>query len=449
MFARTRLPVSRLRMPGGGRLPVRMVAGSVQTDGGGVDDAPTTNQKYVRQGASGTASGNDWTNAYTTLPATLERDTTYWIADGTYGGYTFDDAASGPLVIRVKKATASLHGIETGWSAGYGDGVATFTGQFVFTTANWIIDGSFGGGPDSWSAGHGIKITDTTEGPGYNYAVVSIGYSGNPGNIKLRHLELVGPGSETVTDAIAWVDNATGTLLVSHCWMHDTGRCHLFQRSCAADFTFEYNHFDTLFAGSTIHGEVMSTGQGGVGNGTLRHNLFTDVQSTGGLMWDNESDRTKQLKVHGNVFYRPSGRTWAGPNGCIGGWTGTGSPPEDCYNMRIYNNTFIDVNIRCFTDFMNRSGDNEVINNLFYNCQSPSYADIQTNNYNHYIASGGDHGELNGTSATSGDPFVNYVNMNFRLTGNTTAGSNLGATYNADMYGNTRTTWTRGAVEYV
>ena len=40
---------------------------------------------YVRAGATGSADGTDWTNAFTDLPATLTRGDTYFVADGTYG----------------------------------------------------------------------------------------------------------------------------------------------------------------------------------------------------------------------------------------------------------------------------------------------------------------------------------------------------------------------------
>ena len=61
--------------------------------------------RYVRQGATGSPNGIDWTNAYTALPATLTRGDTYYIADGTYSSYTFDDAISGTTYITIKGIT--------------------------------------------------------------------------------------------------------------------------------------------------------------------------------------------------------------------------------------------------------------------------------------------------------------------------------------------------------
>ncbi|HPN54805.1 MAG TPA: hypothetical protein PLB52_02625, partial [Candidatus Moranbacteria bacterium] len=76
---------------------------------------------YVRADATGSNNGSDWTNAYTALPATLDRGTngsTYYIADGNYEGYLFDSttaAVDGTKIITIKKATASVHGSEIGW----------------------------------------------------------------------------------------------------------------------------------------------------------------------------------------------------------------------------------------------------------------------------------------------------------------------------------------------
>src|SRR5262245_4189942 len=72
--------------------------------------------RFVRAGASGAANGSDWTNAYPSLPATLTRGDTYYVAAGTYSGYRFSTPASGTTLITIKKATVADHGTNTGWS---------------------------------------------------------------------------------------------------------------------------------------------------------------------------------------------------------------------------------------------------------------------------------------------------------------------------------------------
>src|SRR5687768_5374451 len=116
----------------------------------------------VRADASGTGSGADWNNAFRTLPATLVRGATYYVADGSYPGYTCDDRESGLVPITIKKAIGGQHGPDLGWQAAYGDGQATW-GTITIMTDNWVIDGLVGGGPGSWTSGHGFKINGSVQ----------------------------------------------------------------------------------------------------------------------------------------------------------------------------------------------------------------------------------------------------------------------------------------------
>ncbi|MGZ3742990.1 MAG: hypothetical protein ACXWRA_03935, partial [Pseudobdellovibrionaceae bacterium] len=160
----------------------------------------------------------------------------------------------------------------------------------------------------------------------------------------------------------------------------------------------------------------------------------------GGLMWDNSKNHAAQLRVYGNVFYQaPTSTidTWNNTaNGLIGGWTGANG--EDMYNMRIYNNTFYNTTGRIFTNFVLRSGDNVVENNIFYNSETPQYDDIQTHDYNHYINSGGAQSEAYGTIAASGDPVVDSIALDFRLKADTAMGLSLPSPYNMDPLGTVR-----------
>ena len=70
--------------------------------------------------------GDDWANAYTSLPADLTRGHTYYIATGTYGSYIFDDPKVSNQYITIKKATVTDHGTPVGWDNSYGDRQAVF-----------------------------------------------------------------------------------------------------------------------------------------------------------------------------------------------------------------------------------------------------------------------------------------------------------------------------------
>jgi hypothetical protein len=408
---------------------------------------------YVRQGATGSANGNDWTNAYTSLPSTLVRGDTYYIAGGSYPGKTFNTANSGTNVITIKKAIESDHGTATGWQSSYGTGQAAFTGMFEFTTSYWIIDGQTGGGVGSWDSNFGFKITEK----GDANAIVRIGYTNSGiGNITIKHMDFQGKGSVSNTggynsnDGMGLYTNVHD-VTVSYAWMHGIGRCPFFFGDNVSNTVIEYLYVQSYFASDPVHSEIMSSGAGSntVGDTTFRYNLVTDIQGTGGLMFDNESSSSSHLWVYGNVFYKPAGASWGGTNGVIGGWTGNNG--EGMHNVIVNNNTFININIESLSSFPNKFSGSSATNNIFYNCASPNFAKFPTHDYNYFINSGGTHSEAHGTSATSGDPFVNYAGLDFRLKANTNSGSSLPSPYNIDPLGTVRGvngTYDRGAYQF-
>jgi len=111
---------------------------------------------YVRSNAAGgNNDGSDWNNAFDTLPDVLVRGATYYLADGTYESYIFDDAEVGTQYITIKKAIESDHGTDVGWQASYGDGQALFD-KLIFSTSYWVFDGQKR--DDDWESEYGFKI---------------------------------------------------------------------------------------------------------------------------------------------------------------------------------------------------------------------------------------------------------------------------------------------------
>ena len=411
---------------------------------------------YVRAGALGSANGNDWSNAFTMLPPTLTRGDTYYIADGSYGGYIFDDAVSGTLVTTVQKATTTNHGTDTGWDSTYGDGQAIFTSQLEFLSSYWMVDGVTGGGPQNlWSNSFGFRINEAGDGT----ALIKVGNpSYFPGgaktasNVTLRHVEMYGKGSVSThggsnsNDGIAVYSGANVTL--SYFLMNGIGRAPM--SIADANFIAEYGWVQSYYASVEVHSELMAiwSFSGTVGDTTLRYCLITDIQGTGGVMWDNSANTSAQLYVYGNIFYKPSGATWGQANGVIGGWTGNGAK---FHNARVYNNTFINVDQPTLSMFPIIFSGNIAYNNFWYNSTPPEFGKFATHDYNHFVNSGDTQLEPNGTSATSGDPFIDYPNLNFALKTATTAGKSLPSPFSLSPMGTIRGadgTWDRGAFEF-
>ena len=109
---------------------------------------------YVRAGANGNGSGSDWANAYSSVPNSLVRGDTYYVAGGSYGSLTLSD--SGTSMITLLHPTASGHGTDTGWNAAY-EGEAIWT-NIELSASDYTIDGVTGGGPGSWNSGFGFAV---------------------------------------------------------------------------------------------------------------------------------------------------------------------------------------------------------------------------------------------------------------------------------------------------
>jgi hypothetical protein len=290
---------------------------------------------------------------------------------------------------------------------------------------------------------------------------LAIGYCAKVDNVTVKHVEFQGAGVNGYNDGIGVYPNACGgwgytpsNFTFSYLWMHGIGRCPFFYADGVSNSVIEYAFVESYGYSAAVHHEVLSTGGGSnrTGDTTFRNSLVIDIQGTGGLIWDNAGTPTSHLYVYGNVFYRPASATWSQQNGVIGGWTGANG--EQVRGMRIYNNTFINIpsTTPLITPQPKVFSDNIFENNLIYNSAPISFGIITLHDYNHYInGGGGAYSEANGTSAASGDPFVDYVNLDFRLKAATAAGTSNSAPSAVDPTGIARGAdgvWDRGAFEF-
>ena len=272
---------------------------------------------YIRDGASGIADGSDWTDAWDDLPATLTRGDTYYIADGSYNSYTFDDAESGATYIYIKKAIVADHGTGVGWNDNYGDGVAEFAASknmWVLNTGYWDIDGQVGSG----ISGHGFKL-DVTSNPDWGGAIDI----NDTDHIVIAHVEVSGYGEGANDDAVDVGGGGSDYLTFSYCYFHDQGRAP-FIFSYSDYVTIEYGYFARNEATGEQHSEGVSSSDGT--NFTIRYNIWEDIEGTGVILMNGS-----YLWVYGNVFFRtPSGGTIS--NGIVAKWSA--SPLDHVY---VYN----------------------------------------------------------------------------------------------------------------
>lgn len=414
-------------------------AATLSVDGGEVDDAPTTYQKYVRAGASGSGSGDDWTNAYTALPATLVRDTTYWVADGSYAAYTFDDALDGTKVIRVKKASAGLHGTDTGWSSGYGDGQADF-GTMTFTRGRYIIDGSYRNEADWFDgAAYGFKVgTANSEKQfiftfsGVSPSNISVGYTYSVG----YSVSVPGIGAYSIDTYQSFEGTCTG-LRFHHQYVEGGNNIWFLRNTSGA--IVEYCANDGAWSNANNHGEIVNL-YFDADDCTVRFCIFKDAyignNGTALIAWNQGTG----LKVYGNLFWN-----FECGDGVVGFDGGTGSNAVFAYN------TIVDGPTSNSSIFSSSGGSGNVVrNNLWINCNNPgaSAGSGSTVTHNGYSQGSGSGSNTQVSIATS--IFVNYAAGDFRLASNTTAGVALGSPYDdTDLAGNARTSPSRGAYEYV
>ena len=319
--------------------------------------ACSTRSLYVLPGGSGARNGTDWANAISGLPGTLERDTVYWLGAGGYGAYTFDDAASGSTGITIRKATADMHGTETGWSAGLGDGAAAF-GPLSFAAGRYTMDGGEPGG-----------IVVTYSGP-MGGSSSAVGVDGD--NVVLRNMDVDGgvalSGGVQTAGACSVVRVGGDNTVVDRSDLHD-----------AADDGIEIqNAHGTKVFHSKIHalpacgtdGECSGPCFNGHSDGIeiingdnteIKGNMVYDILSTAAMIvgdGGNPGATTSNLDVQNNIFYTPAtgltvqlwnvdglefhnnvvwGRTQGDRYG--GMWFGS-----DMFDVYAYNNIFVNIN---------------------------------------------------------------------------------------------------------
>ena len=400
---------------------------------------------YVRAGATGAANGIDWNNAYPTLPSTLARGATYYIADGNYNGYVFDDAVSGTQLITIKKATVADHGTATGWNDTFGDGQATWTGSWRFLTNYWLVDGQVGGGPSDWEGitnPLGFRLLGTCVNIDHDNKVDSGDF------VTIRHLEIDGQQTQVGSLCRAVNLRRNHNFTMQHSYIHNIGEDVFSIADGGDNFLLEYSKtkLAPIDQSAASHGDLFEVQYGTMNNWTIRYNFFEDPVGSY-LFGAHDTATINGYNIYGNIIYFRTRDQNTG--NCQFGHLSAGGTVN---NLKVYNNTITGIfGASCFAFYSPWLGTSpEARNNIWhetvdsgYNFSFSSVSHSNNNLYNMVTQAG----ETNLT----GDPFVSEISRDFRLTARTAAGISLPAPYNVDMFGNTRGadgTWDRGAIEY-
>ncbi len=441
---------------------------------------------YVTPTGAGSMNGVSWDNAYAGLPAQLKRGSTYYIASGSYSPYEFKTPLSGELYVTLKKATAQDHGVDIGWNDSYAQGQAVFTGGNAIRIyyGYFIMDGQTGGGPGTWSTGHGFKLKSTTGGARTFDLCGSDGwYTGVlPTHVSLLHAEIEHRGRDQETDDdliyAAYFGpegpRAASDVLISYCYLHDCSRNPVLTLKCD-NWTFEYNYVTRNCSSDAVHSEGWQ--DFGSNNVIIRYNIWEDIEGTCVIaLKKNYPTPNENWDVYGNVFADTPSFWATRQDGVAMGVFGVSSETlAETNNIKFYNNTMINLTGGNSGLYFTAGHNIVARNNIWYDCWDrrplPDYnrgnvvisTDLVDSDYNTFIHSGS--GSLKLANWTEGahdiliqnytsSVFADWTNKDFRITAGTAAlgaGVALDAPYNNDWIGILRGAdgvWDRGALEY-
>jgi len=419
----------------------------------------------VTASGSGNHTGADWNNALANLPPTLTRGDIYYLADGSYGSYTFNQ--SGTTAVEIRKAQTYDHCTTVGWNAatmGSAQAIFATNRQFSILSAGLIINGNgqqttqgcggaVGNDPTAvltTPTDCGIKIDNSASG-----ATDGISDGGNAVPFTLKYVEYYGSGNATTENYLIRADNSPGATL-QHMYIHRFGSVCVVVGG-ASNFVFTDNYVfrnQVTIGADPAHGQCLQSG-GDSGNFTVARNVFRDLGGTAIIMsWVGSGIvESGPYIYYDNLIWNTPGYTPAFPsaNGllaCINGFS--------CNGVTMSQNSIVGMPSGAQTGIDSETGGNFTVqNNIWYSdavIGDMGTGGTFTEGHNSYLASGTlcPSGTANVCNSTASNPFANWAGGNFSLAsdGSDWKGRvSLGSPYNVDAAGNTFTT-DRGAFQF-
>lgn len=416
---------------------------------------------YIRSGATGNASGADWTNACPDFTgacssASLVRGDTYFVGGaGPYnGGSTWLNLGtlnSGALTITIQHATIANHGTSTGWNDSFDRQNHFAAGVHLGNVNNmgsgplsdyWTFDGVVGSGSDPSSYGF---VIDQPSACNANQTYISLAGS----FITAQHFTATAcpDDVEKVGAYFGW----TQTPLETNNYLgyaYFSGFQDAVTMILQSTLTIEHIYTTNGFSSSSHHGGIIDPFS--TDHVTLRYNVLNQCVGTACLDSNIGSQcAMNHWDVYGNVF----SNAMVG-NGVIAGTsTNTGWVP--C-NMKVYNNTFYHNNTTPFWQCdPGAAACSAAVNNVFENnIVANGICGLNQNgggaiahDYNTYSGcTDSVPAEANGQTLPS-VPFINAGSLNFLLASDTNPWLPLSSPYSTDSVGVLRTS-SRGAYQF-
>jgi hypothetical protein len=435
------------------------------------------------------AASDGAAGAYNTIPTTLTRGDVYYLADGSYGSYTFATPDSGTATVELRKAQPHDHGstcstsMAAGWNTatmGSAQAVFSSTGASLDTETDYLIvngngtssapgcGGAPGGAvnaepPTPSDCGIGfVGLGGTTSGS-LNLIYMNAGSKASS-NVSFKYVELFGSGTNN--------QGGNGDLEVffggdhvsfEHVYGHNSGCVYI--QDMGNDSLVDHSYFwgtevNGALGSSACHGQAEFE-SGGRNGGVRSNNVYRDI--TGTAVWTFASGGANSgWEFYGNVVF------FSSPKEPFGGIT---DAALDCINGNLCTDfTYVqNTVVNCLDDGVfgsaqcgigwgdSASGGSVVVeNNLYYSNSGginlTTNGTTVTENYNSFLNSGAFGSGAQDVHMASGapNPLVNWQSSNFNLESETADWNNrlaLGAPYTTDPNGTTRTT-DRGAYQY-
>jgi hypothetical protein len=208
-------------------------------------------------------------------------------------------------------------------------------------------------------------------------------------------------------------------------------------------------YFHDDWSGYWAHGQTVMIYRDGISEDiTLKNNIFRSPSICCLMIHSPCRGPANDVKIYNNIF---DGEGSAVNEVIRYDMSMLG---EHITNWKIHHNTIINFASlsTAFELWPASSGNkNEVYNNLFYNNNRCHMSGVDKHDYNAFFDCTETPTETN-AQVTSGNPFVDSDNDNYRLAEPTAMGKVLNDPYDVDMDGNLRGAdgiWDRGAYEYI